>query len=168
MRPCLTCYGRRAEDVLQVLNVGSSEQTPLNIANVVWWTGSMVLYTCTYPALALVGVIHVEYALESAAKERAIVFVTAISEPISGNGPCGTFALAQLITLEFALLLPSHLSEVTLTKPHSTINASAVQKLASGAKVGSFSIIACVSRAHQYRANRQWHPCGAPSHELRA
>jgi hypothetical protein len=40
-----------------------------------------------------------QYALESAAKERAIVFVTAISEPISGNGPCGTFTLAQLITL---------------------------------------------------------------------
>ena len=77
-----------------------------------------------------------QYALESAAKERAIVFVTAILEPISGNGPCGTFTLAQLITLEFcsAYLLPSHLSEVTLTKPHSTINASAVQKLASMVK----------------------------------
>ena len=64
-------------------------------------------------------------------------------------------------TLEFALLLPSHLSEVTLTKPHSTINASAVQKLASGAKVGLFSIIACVSCSHQYRANRQWHALAA-------
>ena len=75
-----------------------------------------------------------DLALTTAAKERAVEFVTEWAQPISGVGPFGTFTLAQLVTTEFALDLTSQLSATTLERAHSTINAAAVQKLASMVK----------------------------------
>ena len=68
--------------------------------------------------------------LASDAKERARDFVAKISAPIAGFGPFGTFPLAQLLGIEFALHLPEHVSQETLLRDHSTINASAVQQFA--------------------------------------
>ena len=75
-----------------------------------------------------------QYAIDTASKLRAIAFVTQWTQPISGSGPFGVFSIAQLVTIEFATKLTSHLSATTLARAHSTINAAAVQKLASMVK----------------------------------
>ena len=69
-------------------------------------------------------------ALERAAKQHAITFVSEIQQPIAGLGPFGQFTLVQLLSVEFALDLPSHLPAETLSKSHSSISASAVQTFA--------------------------------------
>lgn len=66
--------------------------------------------------------------LERAAKARAIAYAQQITEPIVGVGPFGTFTIAQLLTLEFARHLPSHLSPETMERDITSISASGVQR----------------------------------------
>ena len=54
--------------------------------------------------------------LRREAKARAADFARGISEPIAGVGPFGTFTLPQLLGIEFAQGLPSHLSPETLCR----------------------------------------------------
>ena len=69
-------------------------------------------------------------ALEAEAKERAMSFHRECSEPLVGVGPCGAFTMYQLLAIDFALNLESHLSEAQLARAASSVDAAAVQVFA--------------------------------------
>ena len=50
-------------------------------------------------------------ALRAAAIERTQAFVALMSAPITGHGVFGQYTLAQMLALEFALILPSQFSD---------------------------------------------------------
>jgi len=68
-------------------------------------------------------------ALEAEAKERALSF-RECSEPLVGAGPCGAFTMYQLLAIDFALNLESHLSEAQLARAAPSVDAAAVQVFA--------------------------------------
>ena len=69
-------------------------------------------------------------ALEAEAKERALSFQRDCSEPLVGVGPCGAFTMYQLLAIDFALNLESHLSEAQLARAAPSVDAAAVQVFA--------------------------------------
>ena len=69
-------------------------------------------------------------ALETAAKARALAAIEERTAPLVGNGPLGQFTTMQLIAIEFALGLRTHLSDAQLSKDMATIDRSALQLFA--------------------------------------
>ena len=69
-------------------------------------------------------------ALETEAKQRALSFHRECSEPLVGAGPCGAFTMYQLLAIEFAVNLESHLSAAQLARAAPSVDAAAVQVFA--------------------------------------
>jgi len=69
-------------------------------------------------------------ALEDEAQQRALSFHRECSEPLVGAGPCGAFTVYQLLAIEFAVNLESHLSAAQLARAALSVDAAAVQVFA--------------------------------------
>ena len=73
-------------------------------------------------------------ALETAAKTRARALTAERTAPLVGSGPYGQFTTMELIAIEFALELQSHLSEAQLAKDAAAIDRAALQIFARRVK----------------------------------